>query len=390
MDTPSCSQPGTPPAPHLAGLDIARGIAILLVLVFHTMDAALGVNRLSWAGWWPDFAHTPKTLLAVLPVAFGWSGVAVFFAVSGFCIHLSAERSTGAKWESFFIRRFFRIYPPYLLAVCFFAFVFPSTRYGEATLGHAAQVGSHLLLAHNFHTRLVCGINPSFWSIAVEVQLYLLYPLLLLGVKRWGWARTLLAAGAIEGTLRLCDYLWTFPCYVNTSPFYYWLSWAAGAKLADDHVHGQPLFLSRLPWQPFAALTAFAFFCRPLEAFSFLLVALTTVRLLGASLAAPAGSAPPSLSARALSGLGAISYSLYLLHQPLLSSAAQAVKGAFPPGAVHPLLLFAGGLLLCVPITALAWLFYRAVEQPSIAWGKRVLQRRRSRASNAVPAAYAK
>ena len=51
-------------------------------------------------------------------------GVAIFFVVSGFCIHLSFRRGAPGDWRGFFIRRFFRIYPPYFLAVLIFAFFF--------------------------------------------------------------------------------------------------------------------------------------------------------------------------------------------------------------------------------------------------------------------------
>ncbi|MDD5350269.1 MAG: acyltransferase [Chthoniobacteraceae bacterium] len=388
MDAPPPPRQSPPGGPaHLAFLDTARGIAILIVLLYHALDCAAGMNRLQWNGWWIDFAHTPRPLLLLLPICFGWISVAIFFAVSGFCIHLSHERPPGGGWSPFFQRRFFRIYPPYLLALCFFTFLFPLTRYGEFTWRHAAQFGSHLLLAHNADGRLVSGINPSFWAIAVEAQLYLLYPLLLLAAKRLGWTRALLLAGGIEGALRLADLWWHLPVLVNTSPFYYWLSWGVGAKLADDHLRGRPLFLLRWPLWPFVLATAATLFCAPLAAFSFPLTAFATVRIFAGCLARPGNPARPSRLTRSMAWLGGISYSLYLLHQPLLNAFMQAAKAALPH--LPPLPLFGCGLAFCLLLVPAAWLFRQGAECKSIAWGKRIAQRR-SRASTGVPAAYAK
>lgn len=374
---------------HLDFLDVVRGVAILLVVAFHTLSAGLGVDHLEWNGWWRDFAHAPGTLLLLMPISFGWIGVAVFFAVSGFCIHLSYERSPHKGWKLFFLRRFFRIYPPYLLALCFFFFALPLKQYGETPWSPLAQLATHLCLVHNVDTHTVGAINGSFWSIAVEIQLYVLYPLLLWIAQRWGWKRALLLAGGIEGALRVGDIWFGLPCWLSTSPFYYWLSWGAGAKLADDYLHGRPLFLVRWPLGIFVAATVISLFFRPLSTFSFLLSALTTVRFIAGGLAQPRGRALSSRLARWVGGLGGFSYSLYLIHQPLLITFVQWMKGAFPGHVIHPFILIFCELASCTLLFFIAWLFYRGVELKSVEWGKRFVQRR-SRAKTAVPAAYAR
>src|SRR5579859_6331331 len=106
------------PDQHVEMLDFIRGIAILAVLVFHTLGLTFGYDALPWHGWWRDFSGS-FSFLCFLPVALlAQAGVAIFFVVSGFCIHVSFQRQ-GRQWGSFFTRRFFRIYPPYLLAVAF-------------------------------------------------------------------------------------------------------------------------------------------------------------------------------------------------------------------------------------------------------------------------------
>ena len=106
-------------------LDPIRGIAILLVFVFHSLGTAFGRDELPWGPWFRDF-NVPGSFLLLLPATFGWVGVAIFFVVSGFCIHLSYSRLP--QWSLFLQRRFFRIYPPYLVALLFFALAFPITR----------------------------------------------------------------------------------------------------------------------------------------------------------------------------------------------------------------------------------------------------------------------
>ena len=71
-----------------------------------------------------------------------------------------------------------------------------------------------------------------------------------------------------------------------------------------------------------------------------------------------------------LAAIGVLSYSIYLLHEPLLNSVPWAVHRAFPGYRIHPLLMFAFSLAAWWPILLLSWVFYRYVERPSIRLGK--------------------
>src|SRR5215469_5032900 len=102
---------------HVEILDYVRALAILLVLSFHALGSAFEYEALPWNGWIRDFS-VPLSYIFLLPFSFGGVGVALFFVVSGFCIHLSFQRQ-GRDWRSFWIRRFFRIYPAYLAAMAF-------------------------------------------------------------------------------------------------------------------------------------------------------------------------------------------------------------------------------------------------------------------------------
>src|SRR4051812_12166801 len=187
---------------HLQLIDQLRGVAILAVFAFHCLHSSFGHDQLGWGRWFPEFLAAKKSFLAVLPLTFGWAGVAIFFVVSGFCIHLSYLRHTADDWRAFFVRRFFRIYPPYFVALIGFALLFPLSRLAFDTAFDWVQLASHALLVHNFDEDTFLGINGAFWTIAVEVQLYLLYPVLLGLVKRLGWKRTLIALAVIELLMR--------------------------------------------------------------------------------------------------------------------------------------------------------------------------------------------
>ena len=359
---------------HIDFLDPIRGVAILLVVAFHTLGASYGIEQLHWRRIFRDFSDAPASFLPFLPVTFGWLGVAVFFAVSGFCIHLSYQRATVKTFKVFFLRRFFRIYPPYFAALCLFAFLLPLATFHSDCISSGTQFWTHALMACNFNEDLHYGINPSFWSIVVEVQLYLIYPLLLWIVRRFGWGTALWIIGALEISLRVIGSSYCLPYWIIGSPFYYWFSWSIGARLADDHLNGRPLFLAGNPLWLWPVLTVASNLLRPLSTLTFVFAALATAQFISHKLTQPIRPAQSSGAfGLFLTRMGVISYSLYLLHQPFLNIFAYLLKSAVAPSTFPPLLLFASLLLFCGVLFAGCVAFYRWLELPSIALGKRVV-----------------
>jgi peptidoglycan/LPS O-acetylase OafA/YrhL len=249
---------------------------------------------------------------------------------------------------------------------------------------------SHLFLFHNFDKSTVFGFNGSFWSVAVEVQLYCLYPALLLLAHRIGWKTSLYILAAIEITMRLGVGIYASktgtlaPWWIMGTPFYYWFSWAIGAALAESQLQEKPLPFTKTPAWLWLLLAIGSDFFRPISQFPFLFFALFTVTLIAKAI--EKGEQPQSASPihAHLRLLGTWSYSFYLLHQPLLDSfpyylhrlhesgsSASAVLANFL--IFHPIILFP--LCLCTyPIwLGISGLFYRYVELPSMALGKRFL-----------------
>jgi peptidoglycan/LPS O-acetylase OafA/YrhL len=240
-------------------------------------------------------------------------------------------------------------------------------------------------LIHNFDKKAVIGINPAFWSIAVEVQLYLMYPLLLGCVRSWGWRSVLWITGLIEITLRVALGMNHFtgspflPQWLTTNPLVFWFSWTMGAALADAYIKDEPLPFrdgSKFLWP---ILMVIAFFFNPLQPLSFPLVAVSTTYAIAYLLSRPAGTIFPargwgSLAFKSLGGIGIISYSAYLLHLPLFNTVGEKIASRFPGNTD---LIFVLCLFSWIPLFGVCYLFYCYVELPSIGWGKRIIQRNR-------------
>jgi peptidoglycan/LPS O-acetylase OafA/YrhL len=245
---------------HLPFLDGIRGFAIFAVFLFHSLGAAFGFDKLSWLGMFRDF-DTSRSFLLLYPFTYGFAGVSIFFVISGFCIHLSHQRSRDKGWACFFNRRFFRIYPAYFFAICVFFFIWPWGSLQIDSFHRFAQLAIHGLAIHNLDQRSIFGINPAFWSIAVEIQLYAIYPLLMLLAARLGWRKGLMIVGVVEICIRAASSIndiyskEPLPFFITQSPFAYWLSWSLGAYLSECFLTGRTSRLFVVRFELVAAIS---------------------------------------------------------------------------------------------------------------------------------------
>jgi peptidoglycan/LPS O-acetylase OafA/YrhL len=382
-----------PQAPdRLSFLNSARGIAILSVFAFHCISAG---QQIPWGPWVRDFSVSIFDL-ALLPLNFGWLGVPVFFVISGFCIHFSFI-TQGRDWKAFFIRRWFRIYPPYLGAVVLFALVIPESSLHFDLDGARAwrELVYHLLLIHNYNAYTYFGINSSFWSIAIEVQLYLIYPLLIWLTARFGWGRTLLLTALIEGGIAVLSGLqaaahglessfgFKYPAgllnlmaqlnWLTISPFAYWFSWSLGAKLADDYLNKKSMLLAKTPVIIWIGCILTCYLFRPLCGFIFMSTCLLTATIIGKRLMSSSGNeSRPGFAGSALQKIGIWSYSLYLLHQPLIGIAELNLVTLLP--VVPPPLRLGVAFASLMFILPLCFLSHRYIELPCVRLGKSFLK----------------
>lgn len=185
---------GSAERPHIPTLDGLRGVAILLVLVQHYYLSLL-VTTDSWVD---------QTLIKVAGV--GWTGVDLFFVLSGFLITgilLDAKEGKGSYFGSFYARRFLRIFPPVYLFFFVMFFVLPNIGpvAGHEDLERLADdqlwfwtFTQNVRGVLNFDTAYGSFNNGHLWSLAVEEQFYLVWPVIVLALGR----RSLLfACGAI-------------------------------------------------------------------------------------------------------------------------------------------------------------------------------------------------
>jgi len=133
------------------------------------------------------------------PWPFNYASAAVdcFFVVSGYLVTLSFDRDS--SFQRFYLRRFFRIYPLYLVVVIVQMFVLASLADG-GILGNVRSMMSYLALNAifaNFIQHDIGGVmrdltdpslNASLWTLKIEFGFYLLLPFIWLGVRRYGIA----------------------------------------------------------------------------------------------------------------------------------------------------------------------------------------------------------
>ncbi len=155
---------------HVAVMDGLRGIAILLVVIFH-------IWQLSWLEF-TDFFHSPVYITFI--ARYGFIGVETFFFISGFCLFYPHARHCFEQYPlaslgEYFRKRALKILPSYYLAMLLILglveWEFPKDQF----LWHLV---SHMFFIHNLFPETYGSINGVFWSLAVEVQFYLIFPLL--------------------------------------------------------------------------------------------------------------------------------------------------------------------------------------------------------------------
>lgn len=156
---------------RIYGLDGLRTLAAAMVFVYHAWGyAGFPSLTLNWGGWQFDFKHF---------VEFGAEGVTLFFVLSGFLLSLpfwqSANQHVLPNLRTYFLRRFFRIYPTYVVAVIVYV-LFKDTLHTWVI--RSIHMISHLMLIHNFAEATVFNPAPHLWSVATECQLYAVLPIL--------------------------------------------------------------------------------------------------------------------------------------------------------------------------------------------------------------------
>lgn len=379
---------------HLDHLDGLRGLAALFVVFHHT-----------WLTLWPSLYANPASAVgrATRFLAFGHFAVVVFIVLSGFCLSLPVGRSgvlEGGAW-SFFRRRARRLLPPYYASFAL-SLLLIWTLIGQRTGTHwdisvpvdwRGYTGNGLLLGD------VLGggqINHVWWSVALEWQIYLVFPLLVASWAVFGAA----AAGILGGLLAAAGWLFVTllpaagPFQLAGSMPWFLALFTFGMLGAAVVQSGTPTARKMWEWERWHALAAIlaagvvgicavggrrtVFAHLPLMDLA--VGAATTCAILASCHAD--SRLRRVLGWRPLVFVGGFSYSLYLVHAPLLQVLWQYDLRPLGLGQSQTFLLLA---LVGVPvIVGASYLFFLAFERPFLSRAHRarlgaVARRRRDR-----------
>jgi peptidoglycan/LPS O-acetylase OafA/YrhL len=400
MSTGATAAPVPVRAPaHVPAVDGFRGIAALLVLIFHC-----------WTMTDPPLDSGPVRALA----ASAGLGVDFFFVISGFVLFLPVVVRGGrfGSIRSYALRRAARIAPAYYLALLVQAaarpLLLPTWPSPFVSIGGIAAIVVHLLFLQHESPRWLfrqlgygggvmgLGVNGALWSLSIEILFYAALPLVAglyfrrprLGlvtavVATFVWRAAAYRLGPVSDAIGLAATTGQVPRLVEQFPGYL-AHFAFGMTGAFIYASGgrregaSEAMSERVARVAVLVLLLLAmgirgesargpgmgFYTRyvgdVLPAFLFAaLVTLTTI--------APARAQMP-YSHPFCRWLGDVSYGVFLWHFPLILFFANTLGWTDSTGNAA----FAGTLALVVPSSLfLGWLSRRFVEEPAIAWARR-------------------
>ena len=360
--TPATTSP-TPPAPRFAGLDGLRAIAVLTVMLFHLTPGAL-----------PG----------------GFLGVDIFFVISGFLITslLLTEHANNGRIRlgQFWRRRARRLLPALgllLLVCCTAAWLIGSdllVGLGQQVLGAATFSSNWLAIGANrsYFDETTPELLRNLWSLAVEEQFYLLWPLavLLLLLTRRRWLRVTIVGVAVVASAAGMALLFVpgadaTRVYYGTDTHSFGL--ALGAVLAlvgagwsrqtSDWRRAPKVVLPLVGLVAVAALISASFLLAADGALAYqgglaVVAVLSAVAILGSIV--PGSYLGRALDLQPLRWIGERSYGLYLWHWPVFILVI-GVLPAVPRVGEGGWML--GGIAAVITVVVAA-ISYRFVEQP--------------------------
>jgi peptidoglycan/LPS O-acetylase OafA/YrhL len=360
--TPSTAESSTaettaagPRGTRFGGLDGLRAIAVIVVIIYH-----LGSG--------------------ILPG--GFIGVDVFFVISGFLITAlllrERERTGSVHLGRFWVRRARRLLPAIALLVivcCTAAWMIGGDLLiglGLQALGAATFSSNWLAIAagQSYFDESTPELLRNLWSLAVEEQFYLLWPLLLLLVvllpRRWMRVGVMLIAASASAVAMAVLFIPgdATRVYFGTDTHSFGLALGAALAFGAASVDGRARLarmVQALGWLAVAALLLSSVLLRDDASATYigglpLVAVLTAVAILAA--VQPGSRLARALDARPMAWVGERSYGLYLWHWPVFVLTAAATTGASPAAR-----WLVAAVALVVTVAA-AQLSYVLVEQP--------------------------
>ena len=357
---------------HIPALDGIRGLAVLIVVIFHAGSGA----------------HSSNALIRIFgnAIQIGWIGVTLFFVLSGFLITGILWDSRGADhwYRNFYMRRILRIFPLYYLALVIILAA-------SLILGNLAQTASHIwvfaLYLQNVPrlSRIGAGFSSPFnlyhfWSLAVEEQFYLIWPFLLrfrsisqmkylcLGTFLFSLLFRVIGLWSVRSATPFADFLF---CHAGELALGAWIAMIsrepAWHRMAPTLARLSPLFL-----------LAFLATCMPTRSFRstdnwVFTLGLSFITLFWGSVVIAAlqpGVISHMMQARWLRRLGGISYGVYVYHVLLGTIFFHLAIRLAHPGNRNQIF----GLSFVITVVgsvATAWVSFKFFENPILQLRKR-------------------
>ncbi|MFN0064045.1 MAG: acyltransferase family protein [Myxococcaceae bacterium] len=232
---------------RLRSIDFLRGVAALSVVVHHAVSA--GGRPPEGTAWFAAVEAVSEL---------GRMGVPLFFVLSGYCIHARwAQRKADGQtpdvpFVPFWKRRFFRLYPPYFVALVVsmglvlleywkapglpLVQAYPEPKLRWMGLDFLA----HVTMLHGLHPVFDrAGGNAPFWTLAREEYFYLLYFPLLAARRKWGLAPTAVAIALLSVSFPFLLRPWVPPGHawsgvVVSSAIALWIQWVLGMVAVES------------------------------------------------------------------------------------------------------------------------------------------------------------
>jgi peptidoglycan/LPS O-acetylase OafA/YrhL len=347
-------------SPRFLFIDALRGLAAMSVVLFHLSEGRHITSFL-------DLLPAPARAV----FHHGDLGVQIFFVLSGFVIaHSMARESVDGRYVGrFMLRRSIRLDPPYwasMILVVALSLISARAMPGKVyTLPTVGQVVAHLFYAPNLLGMPL--INPIYWTLCIEIQFYVSFALLMLLVTRL--RRTLPPGTAFSVVMipaALFADLWAFrvePLHVPGLFLEQWHLFMVGVLLWNAVVGAATRRNVEIAAVSIGVLVLAAIAHRDLA----LAVGCGAATLI--FLAGRWGKLTTWLGGRAWQVLGALSYSLYLTHNPITGAAFRIGFRLTGRSTATEALWLLPVVGLCV---AFAWVFNRLIEGPSLALSHRI------------------
>jgi peptidoglycan/LPS O-acetylase OafA/YrhL len=362
---------------RIDALDGLRGVAVLLVMGFH------------FAAVYPLADSGRLDRLAEGLLQSGWCGVDLFFVLSGFLITgiLYDSRASAHFFRNFYARRVLRIFPLYygLLAVCFLVLPWFSLLAAADCRRIAADQGWYWLFLSNIKMAVdgppnfgpISGMAALTWSLAIEEQFYLLWPLLVFVFRRETLLRLCVAMAIGAMVLRIA---WLFadaprtsiyvltPCRFDGLAIGAWIALVLRGPTDRGLIRRAASVAAMISGVGLGGLFLVHGSLRAGLA-STLSLGMTLLAVLFGAVVALAVVSPAenrlvrTAGLRILRTFGKYSFAIYLLHQPIFQALAQAGAAAELPRVLGSRLPayaagFAAASLLALLAAMASWHLY--------------------------------